>query len=62
MVNLDMLANSAANELFEHGGKTVNDQQYWPFPTEDNPLKPWTPQEVKKYNELQRKNIDDAPM
>ena len=35
---------------------------YWPFPTKDNPLKPWTPQEVKKYNELQRKNIDDAPM
>ena len=35
---------------------------YWPFPTKDNPLKPWTPKEVKKYNELQRKNIDDAPM
>ena len=36
--------------------------RYWPFPTKDNPLKPWTPKEVKKYNELQRKNIDDAPM
>lgn len=35
---------------------------YWPFPTKDKPLKEWTPQEVKKYNELQRKNIDDAPM
>ena len=35
---------------------------YWPFPTKDNPLKAWTPQEIKKYNELQRKNIDDAPM
>ena len=60
MVNIDMLANSAANELFEPQGKTVNDQQYWPFPTKDNPLKPWTPQEVKKYNELQREKAQEA--
>lgn len=60
MVNLDMLANSAANELFEHDGKTVNDQQYWPFPTKDNPLKPWTPKEVKAYANLQREKTQEA--
>jgi hypothetical protein len=42
--------------------QTQPSDTYWPFPTKDNPLKSWTPQEVKKYNELQRKNIDDAPM
>lgn len=26
-------------------------KDYWPFPTKDNPLKPWTPKEVKDYND-----------
>ena len=37
-------------------------QPYWPFPTKDNPLKPWTPEQVKKYNEQQRQSVPDAPM
>ena len=35
---------------------------YWPFPTKDNPLKPWTPKEVKAYEQLQRAKTPDAPM
>ena len=34
----------------------------WPFPTKDNPLKPWTPEELKKYAEEQLKHLPDAPM
>lgn len=62
MVDLDFLANSAANELFEPQGKIVNDQHYWPFPSKDNPLKPWTPKEIKDYDKLQRSKTPDAPM
>ena len=35
---------------------------YWPFPSKDNPLKAWTPKEVKAYNQLQRAKAPDAPM
>jgi hypothetical protein len=31
----------------------------WPFPTQDNPLKPWTAKQVKQY---QRQNQEDAPL
>lgn len=31
---------------------------YWPFPTKDNPLKPWTPSQVKEYND---KNTQESP-
>lgn len=62
MVNLDMLANSAANELFEFQGKTVNEQHCWPFPTKDNPLKAWTPKEIKSYAKLQRENAQESPL
>jgi hypothetical protein len=37
-------------------------QHTWPFPTEDNPLKPWTPEQEKKYNDEQRQQVPDAPM
>ena len=30
----------------------------WPFPTKDNPLKPWTPAQVKEYKD---KNTQEAP-
>ena len=30
----------------------------WPFPTKDNPLKPWTPSQVKEYND---KNTQESP-
>lgn len=23
----------------------------WPFPSKDNPLKPWTPEQIKEYND-----------
>lgn len=37
-------------------------QPYWPWPTKDNPLKPWTPKEVKAYEKLQRQNAQEAPL
>ena len=33
---------------------------YWPFPTKDNPLKPWTPKEVKAYAKLQREKAQES--
>ena len=41
----------------------TNDQPVsnWPFPTKDNPLKPWTPKEVKAYAKLQREKAEEAP-
>jgi hypothetical protein len=33
---------------------------YWPFPTKDNPLTPWTPKEVKAYAKLQREKAQEA--
>jgi hypothetical protein len=35
---------------------------YWPFPTKDNPLTPWTPKEVKEYQKLQRENAQESPL
>ena len=35
---------------------------YWPFPTKDNPLKPWTPKEVKAYAKLQREKAQESPL
>lgn len=32
----------------------------WPFPSKDNPLRPWTPAQVKEYN--QQHQVPDAPM
>ena len=37
-------------------------QPYWPFPTKDNPLKPWTPKEVKAYAKLQREKAQESPL
>jgi hypothetical protein len=34
----------------------------WPFPTKDNPLTPWTPEEQQKYNDEQRQQQPNAPM
>lgn len=34
-------------------------KDYWPFPTKDKPLKPWTPEQVKKYNQ---QRTEDAPL
>lgn len=34
----------------------------WPFPTKDNPLKPWTPKEVKAYAKLQREKAQESPL
>ena len=60
MIDLDLWVNWAGNELFPPEGKTVNDQPVsnWPFPTKDNPLKPWTPSQVKEYND---KNTQESP-
>ena len=42
---------------------TVAEKQhsYWPFPAECLP-KPWTPEQVKEYEEQQRATLPDAPM
>jgi hypothetical protein len=38
----------------------------WPFPTEDNPLKPWTPKQVredhKKWVEDRLKDVPPSPL
>jgi hypothetical protein len=34
----------------------------WPFPTEDNPLTPWTPEQQRKWAEEQRAKFPDSPM
>ena len=53
--------------LHHCGGFVVNKQQqqpndpYWPFPSQCPP-KPWTPEEVKQYEKLQRAKVPDAPM
>ena len=35
---------------------------YWPFPTKDDPLKAWTPKEIKAYAKLQRENAQESPL
>jgi hypothetical protein len=42
----------------------VSKQQHytWPFPFKDNPLTPWTPEQVEEYNRQQRQQVPDAPM
>ena len=46
--------------------KDKDDRPVWPFPTKDNPLKPWTPKEVKAYAKLQRekalRNAQESPL
>jgi hypothetical protein len=32
----------------------------WPFPS--FPPKPWTPEQIKEYEKLQRAKVPDAPM
>jgi hypothetical protein len=34
----------------------------WPFPSEDNPLKPWTPEQQREYEQQQRAKLPDSPM
>lgn len=34
----------------------------WPFPTKDNPLKPWTPKRERDYQrQQQQKELDKVP-
>ena len=39
---------------------------YWPFPSKDFPLKPWTSKEIKAYDKLQRekalRNAQESPL
>jgi hypothetical protein len=34
----------------------------WPFPSQDHPLTPWTPEQVEEYNKQQRDKTPEAPM
>jgi hypothetical protein len=34
----------------------------WPFPTKDNPLTPWTPEDHKRWAEEQLKNVPESPL
>jgi hypothetical protein len=34
----------------------------WPFPTEDNPLTPWTPDQQKKWAEDRLKDVPPSPL
>ena len=42
----------------------TNDQlvSNWPFPSKDNPLTPWTPEQQRDYEQQQRAKVPDAPM
>lgn len=42
--------------------KKLSDRVTWPFPTKDNPLKPWTPKEIKAYEKLQREKAQESPL
>jgi hypothetical protein len=42
--------------------KKKDNQPSWPFPSKDQPLTPWTPEQQKKYQEEQRGKIPSAPM
>jgi len=41
---------------------TLSALSTWPFPTEDNPLKPWTPEDHKKWLEDRLKNVPESPL
>jgi len=34
----------------------------WPFPTQDNPLTPWTAKQIKKWTDEQLKNVPESPL
>jgi hypothetical protein len=54
------LDRAVANAM---GLKSVNNCEQWgawPFPT--HPLKPWTKQQEKEYQEQQRSKLPDAPL
>jgi len=34
----------------------------WPFPSKDNPLTPWTPEQQRKYAEEQLKKLPESPL
>lgn len=34
----------------------------WPFPTKENPLKPWTKKQQRDYANQQRQQLPDAPL
>lgn len=33
----------------------------WPFPTQDKPLRPWTPQQEAEHQRQQREQLPEAP-
>lgn len=40
----------------------LKNDPYWPWPTKDNPLKPWTSKEIKAYEKLQREKAQESPL
>ena len=48
--------------LHHSGGLVVKIQHTWPFPSEDNPLKPWTPEDHKKWAEDKLKDVPESPL
>jgi len=42
--------------------KIQHTDPYWPFPSKDNPLTPWTPAQQKKWAEDQLKNAPESPL
>jgi hypothetical protein len=46
--------------LQELSDKLKKESEHWPFPT--HPLKPWTKQQEKEYQEQQRSKLPDAPL
>jgi len=59
------LTGAALDRAVAHamGLKSVNNCEQWgtwPFPT--HPLKPWTKQQEKEYQEQQRSKLPDAPL
>jgi hypothetical protein len=34
----------------------------WPFPTKEHPLTPWTPKQIKEYNQRRLSETQESPL
>ena len=53
----DYIISAIAAEIFPPNGPTVNP---WPFPT--HPPTPWTPKQIKEYEQQQRSQLPESPL
>lgn len=48
------------NPAVAHAVHALRTQPVWPFPPATGPV-PWTPKQIKEYNQQQRQQLPDAP-